>query len=892
MENLTYKYIDNCISEYMGYERYKSLAPNEKYGAFIQFLKAHTQNVYSKSFIYNLKLNSLEFTNYSNINDFVSFNYNNYYSETKFTINIIAFQKKLIYYLIYIVSILCDYNEKDSIIVNICSDTETFNEHLTELQEIKKMMAHFISLGNPNDFPSKYTYKFNEMLNDNGPLITLIDRFIVISSYKETEILEYYYFIYKIMVYLSNTKINSLVINDELSKGIGMKRGIINYHNKCVGEILNDINFSSLVLDDNITHIIKPIYSDSDSTIDTPVYLSEDSETKIQCGMKLDKPTPTKSHFLNNIYGPPEEINENQTRYVDLSIPNPNFGFVLNNEIGLSHKLRLKESGFNRNINQQDPYSHGYLLAKYSYDGIDIYKDVVAKGQIKSGKKEAIEKDRKRIKANLCTWRSNARATVNKDTYNEDFSKCKNRYSILKMYKKLLLKMKNSDYLVGGIAKGANGMNDVENTVCGQNINAIYKLTLQKQCILWESNCVYNVFSSRYWEDIPFNSLVANKHINGARSRILKMHYGLRFGHFILFPHDNEDLFSTYINAKLYPNNYETNKKFLESIILNTGIKGIKEPHIITAYYQQILINSFYNAKVIFDFEDSNAEGDGKYAIYHKNTLELIRWFETKSYQEQIYDKYKVFFMNMEFNNKKYIDEIHNYQNYCCIDTNFSFIKTIGGNSLFLRLTLLNNTSKDIEDIFNGYKTGLKDEEHRYFEQIINPILAQLQLQNQKQEQAQNESIKKELAEKLTQYKEAYKQAQDVRQIYIEQLKQIYTKEEKYEEQLEQLQLQIKSYEELFHKNKDVQLQYQNFTQINQEFINLVQNYQQYLQVYEATKQQEEEYSYKLQEIEEYTEKYNEMLQQYQMYHEKHKEYYGFKKYKKYKDKYLKLKNL
>jgi hypothetical protein len=306
MENLTYKYIDECISKYMSRDTnlMNSLPLREKYLFFINFLKSHTQNVYERSYFYQLDMMYLQFVVFNNTVTYLKVNYPTYNPETYFTINIIAFQKKLIYYLIYIISILCDYNQTDSIIINICCDPETFAAHNDEIAEIREIVEYLKTLGTEEilNSKSKNTYNFSTFLSNNGPLITLIDKFMEVSSYKEIDAFEYYYFIYKIHLFLSNQniKINYIVINDILAKGIGMKRGIINYHNYLIGKKLEYEKFSSLVLDDNITHIIKPVYSEERGALNTIVYLSEESESDFECGESLGSPSTVKTNFLNN----------------------------------------------------------------------------------------------------------------------------------------------------------------------------------------------------------------------------------------------------------------------------------------------------------------------------------------------------------------------------------------------------------------------------------------------------------------------------------------------------------------------------------------------------------------------------------------------------------------
>lgn len=913
MQNPTYNYIDRCISTYMGsdpnYMGTLNLNPENKYNAFITFIKTHTQRIYEKSHLYNLNLLDLQFETFQNIDSYLVNNYSNYNPSNTFTINIIAFQKKLIYYLIYIVSILCNHSETDNIIINLCCDIETYQAHTQELEIIKAFLNgyHFES---GNDF--------SVLLNNNGPLITLIDELMKVSKNlelnRDLDKHEYVNFFYQIISYLRkpNIKINYIIINDSLAKGIGMKRGIINYHNYCVGKRLGNTEFSSLVLDDNITHIIKPIYGKTKTTqkFDEPLYLSEDSEMSIPCGtnLALGDRTP-KSAFQDNkvrnfIYGP--SASNSETQYLDagtgtlqiVPVPEQNINSISNREIGLTHKLTLDESGYDKkhNILASDASSLKYRLVKYKLgeSNIDIFKEGIL-----SGKSET-------AKTKLCTWKSNALAKVTKGTYDDDFSKCINRYSILQMYKKLLRKMSTDPkYLVGGIAKGMLGMDDVPDAICTANATAVYKLTLQKQYRLWGENCVYNIFSSRYWEDIPFNSLVAQKNIPRSESRILKMYYGLRFGHFDIT--DNEDLLSTYLNDRLYPiTNVLAAKTFLKQIILHEAIKGIKESHIITAYYQQILINLYgENALKYFEFPRPTIAAAGKYVIFHNNTWNLIDWFNGKPYLEES----SVNFMNIDFDKMRSIGQIHNYNNYCCINTDFSFIETIGGSSVALRLTLLPD----------NYDPAQVQENQELVKQVKNALAqrqeearVQAHLQAQTEVQMSKENIKLHLDEYLK-----------VREMYAEQAKQLVDTMQQYENKIQELQsvfAETESTITTLNTNKiqyeELLVQLQNTPCENQAKCTEVQNYftarhEEYQKILteieqkkaqrnsiakEGTEYWQEYNSLKLQEVtynEEYrktNDLYTQLQENYATYESDIKAYYGFKKYKKYKTKYLKLK--
>lgn len=678
--NLVYEYIGDRINSYMG-EGFNLLEQKSSpYEKFNEFMAKYTQDVYNTSccLVVNilgeekLKESSILENTQNNFKEYIEVNYQDYnFDNPDYTINIIAFDKKLVYYLMYIRSILATYSD-EKVIFNICIDSQTYDAHVKEFNEY-----------NINSEYSKHLYShqtLNYDENDNttifdGPLITLVDKYFDLSKNNTSPD----NFISGLINFLKqpNIIINYIVIKDSFGKGIGMKRGIINYHNFKVGsiiikKILDNVDpnlksgspnfkfikkykldksnqfvngsFMTLVLDDNITHIIKLMLTTSDGSVDSPVYIDESSETDIECGaIEISSNTRLFTAIDKQINIPTEKSELNKSKYIGtrlinskIQIDEESVGEVKNDSIFLSHKLSSTDSTNPPNDSNLEPDKQFRLLKidlpKYvDNDEVtnspSVYIDLVKKPKEKD---DTTIKDLHRLK--LCNWKTHGIMSQDNEDFKTNFSKCKYRISILEMYKKLYKKMKkksNSKCLIGGIVKGQMGSKDSEITICPDNATSVYKLTLQRQVMLWNEKIIYNVFSARFWEDLPFNSLIVNK-----KFKIIKLNtFALRFGHFTLT--DNED----YLSSKI--KNIE-DSKFLE-LILRNNISGINEPYIFTAFSRYIIKisklkpNDFGFGTVSFNY----TKNQEKYRFFHVNTQNFANWLENDT-QAFTNDNYQV----------------------------------------------------------------------------------------------------------------------------------------------------------------------------------------------------------------------------------------------------------
>ena len=665
-------------------------------------------------------------------------NYDKSSSSISYTINIIAFQKKYIYYLIYIASILIDYNEdeytNDNIVINICCDNETYEKHLSDHIKYTDSIHDTSAQG--------YIFKINKnLLSGQGPLIRMIDHLYDITNDKDDSLFKQFY--KTLILFLKDNKItiNYIVIDNYLAKGIGLKRGIINYHNYLVGKEFNNDDYVSLVVDDNITHIVKNTISDTLDDFNNSIYFMDDSdsETEFPCSETLEPNNIDMKDTIKDIIEKIDkghELSEDDKQYIyEDKQKIPIYTSKLSNDKE-SNKKRVKHE-------EEKDKDTDKMEDQEDEDNKDI-KSYASKGQSKkrardleyseyladtdklglsykfTGRKDKNiklieynkqyndksynfyidyknnnELDELDDKSNICTYKTNLVVKANQGDYEERFSKCKFRISILKIYKKLLKRMSvYTNYLIGGIAKGILGANASVNRLCANNGEAVYKLTLQKQKKLWDMNLLYNIFSTRYWEDIPFNKLVG-------KSSILKLNtYGLRFGHFNI--DDNED----YLSSKLIQKDeYKEMVEKFKGLLLENEIKGIDEPHLLTAYYQYILLSLDYTEKDLGI--EYTLEGTGKYVIYHYKTDCISKWLKkyiTKGKRNYFCKekKGKNYKMDLDCSSKnknknnveiiKYISvkdifakiktdipkDLNDYSDYLLIDIDYGFITEIG----------------------------------------------------------------------------------------------------------------------------------------------------------------------------------------------------------------------
>jgi len=560
----------------------------------------------------NLTLDCLEidFTNY------MSINYDNYNKLNKFsilTISIIAFKKNLLYYLIYIASILCKKPKKEDerevsekIVILLCSDHNTCDGFLTNLSDLNTAAS-----AATNKNISLYSgHGIINPLDNEGPLIQLLNKL------PTTDILNYNNFIYSLFLFLEerDVNINLLSISSQLGSTVGMKRAMINQFHCNIAYKLEDTDFYSSIIDDNISDIIKPILGIIEGkNLIHPSYVHENDEIFIPCSVKISDPLSQekKTEFVQRFPAtiPDEDLPSNSVKWVDL---NGESNIVSTDSISIDHKLLGSES--DSSIEEGDGKMYPLLKTTLTVDNkeIPVYNDIIIDKPVNA-------------KDKLCTAKSNALIGVDSEIYGERYTKCKTRKSILEILKKINKKMiyENSKipnrYLVGGIPKGKMGRDDIESTYCGNKITALYKLTVQVVWKLQDFGICYNPIAT-YNEDMHFNG-IASRHISQAEtafSTLLKINQVImRFAHVKI--DDNE---------VLYPDNFNQN-------FVNPNITGLTDSTIFSAFCINKL-KQIYSEKNVSKF-GYNKKAAGKYQKFHHQSWYLDHWLDDKQYIDITY---------------------------------------------------------------------------------------------------------------------------------------------------------------------------------------------------------------------------------------------------------------